>query len=171
MFSGTKTRKAALLLLTSTGLVALLVAAAFCFLYYHSKYESKRVNRQLPADVEAVVKEFRYDQDLTGGRLKLEGTRVVRRGQKFLNVRSTIAKKTYFDDFAGLYEKGNNRLRFAAQEGEWDFQTSTPLVLKNVRFLEINDSTLKNLVVARIYMDRDVVVASGKTRGVYRLDK
>jgi hypothetical protein len=167
-----QSKRAALIFLTSALLVGLFVVVAICFFHYHGKTTYRRTQPNLPADVDAVVRDFRYDHDLTGGRhLRLEGNRVVRRGQKFLNVRSTIAKKTYFDDFSGLYAKGNNHIRFAAQEGEWDFQTGTPLILKNVRFLQINDSILKDLVVARIYMDRDVVVASGQTREIYRLDK
>jgi len=162
-------RRKAILLLSVTAAV-LISGTAVSFLVRHTMAPGKAVPvRPLPLDADSLVKDFRLSHEFPGGSLTMTGTRVVRRGQKFLAVRSTIMKTNFFDNISGTYRDKKNKVEFAADKAEWDLVLDKPLSLEGVRQLTMNETTIRDIRRAKINFGKHLVTVYGEKTETYLL--
>ena len=73
---------------------------------------------KLSADVESYAEDFRILSDEGAVRVEIQGKRMMRRGVRFLHVRSMVVKKNYLEDIKGKITGMGKELAFSAREGE-----------------------------------------------------
>ena len=84
------------------------------------RLESKKSDHAftMPTDVQAYAEDFHFFSDEGGIKVEISGKRMVRRGARFLYVRSMVVKKNYFEDIKGKISGMGKELAFSAREGE-----------------------------------------------------
>lgn len=74
---------------------------------------------KLPPDVEMVVRDFHYLSNEGNVMVEIKGERLVRRGTRFLHVRSNVFKKNYLRNVCGrIVGKDGNEIVFTAERAE-----------------------------------------------------
>ena len=153
-----------ILFLIFGSLIALLVClTAFFFMSrIRHMHPPLKPARALPLDVEAVIDEYRVNDESEGKVLRFEGKRLVRRGEKFWGVRSTVVKRNFFEDVKGTYSFKKALLRFSAREASWGLTGDSPIFLKGNVEIIVNDKKYDHASRALIHLQTGVVEVEGK---------
>lgn len=138
------------------------------FLCLHKKWnhvERRPIGRSLPLDVESVVKSFNFHHVWEGGEITIRGDNIVRRGRKFLAVRSSILKTNTFTNIKGSYTiRDKTVLTFQAADAEWDLSLAKPICLKKGVKVSINGRCYKDLGLVEIFFEKGTIELYGKKR-------
>lgn len=113
--------------------------------------------RALPDDVEAVLTSFGYSEADEQVRIKISGKRAVRRGRRLLGLRSNLVKTNFIEQISGTVQSAKGTTTFAAARGEWDADSSRPLLLKKEVSLTVCGKPLAGVKSARIYLKSGVI--------------
>jgi len=113
--------------------------------------------RVLPDDVEGVLTTFSYSEADDEVKIKISGKRVVRRGRRLLGLRSNLVKTNFIEELTGTVRTSRGTTTFAADQAEWDAQSTGPLLLKKGVSVTINDKPLPQVKHARIYLKSGVI--------------
>jgi hypothetical protein len=152
-----------LLLISSGCLIVILI----CSVGYFSATRrvpaqtSSKHARIFPLDVEAVVNDYQINDESGEKILRFEGKRLVRRGEKFWGVRSTIIKKNFFENVKGTYSFKKRILKFSATEASWGLTGASPIYLKGNVEITVNDKKYRRGNKALIYLQTGVVEIEG----------
>ncbi len=154
-------RKAALISSGCFAVVLICSVAYFCtFRGMHGQPHAARTI-SLPLDVEAVIDDYRINQESGEKSLRFEGKRLVRRGKKFLGVRTTVVKDNCFENVKGTYTFREGVLKFSAKEAVWGLTDASPIFLKGDVEVTINDKRLHQAQRALIHLETGVVEMEG----------
>lgn len=115
----------------------------------------------LPLDVDAIVHNYKITNEKGDNVLRFEGKRLVRRGQKYWGVRSTIAKNNFFEDVRGTFVFNNGFVKFSAKEASWWFSDDSPILLKGNVEVTINNKQYHNATAALIKLITGIVELNG----------
>lgn len=132
----------------------------------------KTVSAHLPDDVDSVVENYQFKHTSDEEYIEVSGRRIVRRGGRFLGVRSNLLKKNYLADIKGVYRTGQKVLRFGAKEAEWEMKTEAPLFLKEGFWVDISNIIIDNSGVKTVKIDfkKGFIETSGTNRKIYNLN-
>lgn len=118
--------------------------------------------RELPQDVNMVLKDYSYRETSNGLQLSISGERVVHRGKPLLGLRSNLVKACYFDNPRGTIRSTRGELRFSAREAEWDPSLSGPLTLRGKVELRTPGRQYPDLKQVRVHFRRGIMEIPGK---------
>jgi hypothetical protein len=142
----------------------LIVCLVFLFLHEKDGHYRDRAAKSLPADVESIVKDFSYQHAWEKGTIEITGKKIIRRGQRFMAVRSTILKTNTFTDIEGSYAIGHKIVAFRATNAEWDLSLDKPLFLKKQVELTVNGQVYKDIDLAEIFFQKGIIELHGRQR-------
>jgi len=140
----------------------LIVSAAFLFIAGREVRNRPTVERRLPADVEMVVNDFNFQHEWEKGRIEINGKRIVRRGRRFLAVRSNVLKTNLFTDITGSYASRRTTMIFRAKHAEWDMSIGKPLRLSRNLLLTVNGRVYEGFDLAEIFFEKGIIELHGK---------
>jgi hypothetical protein len=156
----------------SLGVVLALVAIGLAFLggRFSQRTPSYGKASHLPADVESVVRDFRYEHTEKEQTIMFEGTRIIRRGKRFFGVRSMLARQNFFEDVTGTLKWRNSTVLFKASRAQWALTFRKPLVLEEKVNLVVNGRAISNITLAILDCQKGIIEVKGETRQVLRLN-
>ena len=159
---GTQNRRK-LLLISSGSLIIILLCSVTYFSVTRRvpPYSSSKPARILPLDVEAVVDGYQINDESGEKVLRFEGKRLIRRGEKFWGVRSTVMKRNFFENVKGTYTFKKGTLKFSANEASWGLSGDSPIFLKGNVEVTINDKKYRQGNKALIYLQTGFVEVEG----------
>ena len=142
--------------------IVLLLSSALYFFASAPRPQSGMISRPaLPLDVDAVVHNYKITDEKGDNVLRFEGKRLVRRGQKYWGVRSTIAKNNFFEDVRGTYVFKKGVVKFSAKEASWGFTDDSPILLKGNVEVTINNKQYHHTTAALIKLKTGIVELNG----------
>jgi hypothetical protein len=163
-FHGTRGRLHLLRLATLGFIGVLIICATFLFLHEKDSHYRNKAAKFLPGDVEFMMNDFNYQCELEKGTIEITGKKIIRRGKRFMAVRSTIMKANMFTDIEGSYTIGHTVVAFRATNAEWDLNLDKPLFLKKRVELTVNGQTYKDIDLAEIFFQKGVIEVHGRQR-------
>jgi hypothetical protein len=154
-------RRKILFLVVSTAVILVVAAASFILNNRFPARHRGQPAQSKPPDVVSTVDHFKFSLSAADYSITLTGKRAVRRGVRFMGVRSTVISKNYFEEIKGEYQGSGRTLRFEAREGEWDLKIGEPVkLLRNVR-IELNDRTVEASKIAIIDFGKGIIEVDG----------
>ena len=154
-------RQRAKLFFLSATVILLATAVSFILSNRPSASLQDQSIRYKPPDVVSTVDQYTYSVNATDYSITLTGRKIVRRGVRFMGVRSNVLNKNYFEQIKGGYQTSGKALKFEAASGEWDLDVGRPLkLMRNVR-IELNDRTIEASKVAIIDFWKGVIEVDG----------
>jgi hypothetical protein len=156
----------------SLAIVLALVAVGLAFLGGRLSQRAPSYGQvsHLPADVESVVRDFRYEHTEKERTIMFEGTRIIRRGKRFFGVRSMLARQNFFEDITGTLKWRNSTVLFKASRAQWALTFRKPLVLEEKVNLVVNGQTIPDITLAILDCHKGIIEVKGATRQVFRLN-
>jgi hypothetical protein len=140
-----------------------LLAAAFYFIAVGLLPVRRQIRPDYhrPLDVVSTAEHYTYSVNTADYSMMLTGNRIVRRGVKFMGVRSNVINKNYLDQIAGSYRTKQKSLTFQASTGEWDLQVEKPIKLMgNVR-IKLNNRVIEASKIAIIDLAKGFIEVDG----------
>jgi|GEM_PF-6899411 len=114
--------------------------------------------RRLAPDVDLLVNDFKYNDDLGGGsHLTLKAKRLVSRGRKILAFRSNLVKDNVFEEVSGRVATQRSEVTFAGDLAEGSFNLNGTLQLRGKVRLSVNGHEVPVRRTARIVFARKLI--------------
>lgn len=149
-------------------LVSILALVAYLLIrILYPSQDARNSSQTLPLDVDHLVKDYEYSDIRPEGLVVVRGKQLVRRGEKLLGLRSTVAKSTVLDTVQGRYSSATKKMSFSAGEGEWKTSSDMPLTLKNGVVVILGSQKLIDTDSAKIYLDQGKIVTFGMKKRQY----
>lgn len=144
---------------------------AFCGVTFVVRLHKKSSEALVPtpSDVDLVLKNYRYSENLPGSRFSLQGTELVRRGTIMLGLRSNIKKTTTLTGITGRFLSNKQELKFSAEDAEWDTSAGAPLFLNRGVSIRLGGEPLPDVERAIFNLKERRLITFGSKRKEYYL--